>query len=270
MIDTSLNKKPSTLFLRQATKNKNPNNQNLNSSRGGSKRGSMLKHPGAKKKMGGKPRKKKKPKVEYKKKKSPFNKFLEKSDIVEIAIRAPHITDEEEMEIITCLYEHLATPTHETVGLYKLLIYYEQVQTFELLLDYRVKHNFKKDNILKDPKEIEDISMGRKDDDNIYDFDEIISDAFAYSIRLNKIHIAFYLFQKYEEDVYGNKILCIQEIFESFKNDDTQVNHVMFLEERLFILEKFTKYIEYKMGLEFLTIMHNQVLDDPKDNFLVY
>jgi len=112
--------------------------------------------------------------------------------------------------------------------------------------------------------------MGRKDDDNIYDFDEIISDAFAYSIRLNKLHISFYFFKKYENDVYGNKLLCIRAIFDSFKNDDSQVNHVMYLEERLFILEKFLKYIEYKMGLEFLTTMHDQVLDDAKDNFLVY
>ncbi|CAI2387331.1 unnamed protein product [Moneuplotes crassus] len=219
------------------------------------------------------PKKKSKPlppKPEYKKKKSPFNKFLEKSDIIEVAIRAAHISDDQEMELITELYDLLTTPTSETVALYKLLIYYEQIQTFELTLKNRIKHGVSKDRTMVTVRDLDEIQMGRKDDDNVYDFDEIISDAFAYSIRLNKIHISFYLFKKYEDDVYGNKFLCIKAIFESFKNDDTQINHVMYLEERLFILEKFSKYIEYKMGLEFLNIMHDQVLDDPKDNFLVY
>ena len=49
------------------------------------------------------------------------------------------------------------------------------------------------------------IPLGRNDDDNVYDIDEIISDAFSYSITLNKLHIAFYFFKKYEDDVYGNK-----------------------------------------------------------------
>jgi hypothetical protein len=214
------------------------------------------------------PAKTKKEAFKFIKKKSPFTKFLEKADIIEVALRAPQISDEEEKEIIVLLYEHLDTPTSETVGLYKLLIYYEQLQTFELLLGYRMNHAFSKPTA--ELKELEVITMGRKDDDNIYDFDEIISDAFAYSISLNKLHLAFYLFKKHEDDVYGNKLLCIKSIFESFRNDDDQVNHVMYLEERLFILEKFTRYIEYKMGLEFLTILHEQILDEPKHNFLVY
>lgn len=194
----------------------------------------------------------KKSAIYMRQKRSPFNKFLEKSDIIEIAIREPFVSDAQEKELITLLYEHLDTPTSETVSLYKLLIYYEQVQTFELLLTYRISFNFAKNKNLKSLKAPDELTLGRKDDDNIYDFDEIISDAFAYSIRLNKLHIAFYLFNKYEEDVYGNKFQCIKSIFDSFRNDDDQVNHVMYLEERLFILEKFMTHIEYKMGLEFL------------------
>ena len=71
-------------------------------------------------------------------KKNPFTKFLQKADVVEIAIRAPNISDEEELRVITVLYEQLAVPTNETVALYKLLIYYEQIQTFEMLLSYRL------------------------------------------------------------------------------------------------------------------------------------
>ena len=212
----------------------------------------------------------KKSAIYMRQKRSPFNKFLEKSDIIEIAIREPQVSDNQEKELITLLYEHLDTPTSETVSLYKLLIYYEQVQTFELLLTYRISFNFAKNKNLKSLKEPDELTLGRKDDDNIYDFDEIISDAFAYSIRLNKLHIAFYLFNKYEEDVYGNKFQCIKSIFDSFRNDDDQVNHVMYLEERLFILEKFMTHIEYKMGLEFLSLIHLQITDNPKDNFLVY
>jgi hypothetical protein len=282
MISNSFMKKPSTLFLSQKTRSKQiigskkgskpPSAMRLSKGKKKSTDSKFLQSPTNKAKIQKniKTIKKQPKKNHFKKKKSPFNKFLEKSDIIEIALRAPTVSDEEEMELITLLYEHLATPTNEIVNLYKLLIYYEQIQTFELLLDYRIKHNFSKDKGRKMLEEMEEYTMGRKDDDNIYDFDEIISDAFAYAIRLNKLHIAFYLFNKYEDDVYGNKFLCIKAIFESFKNDDTQVNHVMYLEERLFILEKFMKHIEYKMSLEFLTTMHLQVLDDPKDNFLVY
>ena len=117
---------------------------------------------------------------------------------------------------------------------------------------------------------LKNIPLGRNDDDNVYDVDEIISDAFSYSITLNKLHISFYLFKKYEDDVYGNKFICIKSLVDSFRSDDTSVHQLMYLEERLFILEKFMKHIEYKMGFEFLTVLHGQILDEPKDNFLVY
>lgn len=112
--------------------------------------------------------------------------------------------------------------------------------------------------------------MGRMDDDNVYDVDEIISDAFSYSIILNKLHISFYLFKKYEDDVYGNKFICIKALIDSFRCDDTSVYQLMYLEERLFILEKFMSHIEYKMGFEFLTVVQSQIMDQPKDNFIVY
>lgn len=129
-----------------------------------------------------------------KNKRSPFNKFLEKSDIVEIALRDNQISNKEEIKLITLLYDNLAVPTSETVSLYKMLIYYEEIQTFEMLLTYRVEHNFKKERKWK-VASFDSNDLGRKDDDNVYDFDEIISDAFAYSISLNKLHIAFYLFK---------------------------------------------------------------------------
>ena len=44
----------------------------------------------------------------------------------------------------------------------------------------------------------------------------------------------------------------------------------MYLEERLFILEKFMQFIEYNLALEFLTVIHQEILDDPSINFLVY
>lgn len=226
------------------------------------------------------------------KKRNPFNKFLEKSDIVEIAIRAPKISDNEELKTITVLFDQLSVPTNETVRLYKLLIYYEQIQTFEMLLRYRMKNGEKTNKetktnsiILKHSKEgekqseltsprrkfgVSQVSLGRKDDDNVYDFDEIVSDAFSYSISLNKLHIAFYLFKTYGDDVYGNKMECIKSILSSFKNADTQANQVMYLEERLFILEKFIKFIDYNLALEFLNIMSSEISDDPTINFLVY
>ena len=94
----------------------------------------------------------------------------------------------------------MSIPTLETIGLYKLLIYYEQLQTFELLL-FTNRDN-KSDPQKEAAKVLEDIPMGRMDDDNVYDVDEIISDAFSYSIILNKLHISFYLFKKYEDDIW--------------------------------------------------------------------
>ena len=84
-------------------------------------------------------------------------------------------------------------------------------------------------------------NIGRNDNDNIYEFDEIISDAFSHWISLNKLHIAFYLLSKYNNDVFGDKISWIKNIFDSFRNDDSQINHVMYLEERLYILEKINR-----------------------------
>ena len=59
-------------------------------------------------------------------------------------------------------------------------------------------------------------------------------------------------------------------MIDSFRCDDTSVYQLMYLEERLFILEKFMSHIEYKMGFEFLTVLHTQIMDKPKDNFIVY
>lgn len=204
-------------------------------------------------------------------KKNPFTKFLNKNDIVEIAIRAPNISDEEELHVITVLFDQLSIPTNETVSLFKLLIYYEQINTFEMLLSHMVKTvkiPVDRNKVMSDTDK--QVILGRNDDDNLYDYDEIISDAFSYAISLNKIHIALYLFKTYEDDVYGNKLLCIKSILNSFKNDETQVNQVLYLEERLFILEKFINYAEYKMALEFLDVMHEEIRDNAKTNFLVY
>ena len=68
--------------------------------------------------------------------KNPFNKYLEKADLVEIAIREPLIKNKEEMQLITLLFENLAIPTLETISLYKLLIYYEQIQS-HIIMRYR-------------------------------------------------------------------------------------------------------------------------------------
>ena len=202
-------------------------------------------------------------------KRNPFSKFLEKSDIIEVAIRTPRISNNEELQLIKLLYTNLKVPTNETVSLYKLLIFFEQIQTFEMLLAYRltsadIKKSPIKRKIVSNESAIQNLILGRKDDDSIYDLDEIVSDAFSYSISLNKLHIAFYLLNKYKDDVFGNQVSCIKSIFDSFRNDNTQINHLMYLEERLFILEKFMKFIDYKMGLEFLTIIHDQVLENPK------
>lgn len=39
----------------------------------------------------------------------------------------------------------------------------------------------------------------------VYDYDDIVSDAFAYSIQVNKLHLTFYLFKVYNKSVYGKR-----------------------------------------------------------------
>jgi predicted ATP-grasp superfamily ATP-dependent carboligase len=87
---------------------------------------------------------------------------------------------------------------------------------------------------------------------DVYDLEEIVSDAFSICIINNKMHIAFYLYRQYREAVLGNKQLCIEALIAAFKNDYQTKSKILHLEERLFILEKFLSYIDYKGALEVL------------------
>ena len=51
-----------------------------------------------------------------------------------------------------------------------------------------------------------------------YEFHEIISDMFSYSLSIDKLHIAFYFFRTYKEDVFLNKEASIDTIIQTFED----------------------------------------------------
>lgn len=99
---------------------------------------------------------------------------------------------------------------------------------------------------------------------------EIVSDAFSTAIISNKMHVAFYLYREYQSSVFGNKDISIGSIIESFKNDLLYRSKIIHLEEKLFILDKFLSYIEYKQGFELIEKLRDLIVEKAEGNFLVY
>ena len=80
-----------------------------------------------------------------------------------------------------------------------------------------------------------------------YEFDEILSDAFSYSIQINKIHLSFYFYRVYKEDVFVSKEESISNIIQTLEDHDTdRVSIIPYLEERLYLLEILSTDIEYE------------------------
>ena len=93
-----------------------------------------------------------------------------------------------------------------------------------------------------------------------YFFHEIISDAFSYALSIDKIHLAFYLFWIYKDDVAKNKELCIDTIIQTFdKQRYKKVKAVPYLEERLFMMELLISTIQYDQALSFLKIIEELI-----------
>ena len=106
--------------------------------------------------------------------------------------------------------------------------------------------------------------------DDIYDYDEIISDAFSYSISKNKLNISFYLFKNYHSSIFGNKDVCIESLIQSLKDETKESNKILFANERLFIIQNMIRYIDHSQCYELFDTIHEIINEDPDSNFLVY
>jgi hypothetical protein len=104
----------------------------------------------------------------------------------------------------------------------------------------------------------------------VYDYDDIVSDAFTYSIQINKFHLTFYLFKVYNKSVYGKRHACISSIINSLKLEAIGANKINFIDERLFILTKMMKFMDHKLAYKFLDTFEDIVKSSAEHNFLVY
>lgn len=89
-----------------------------------------------------------------------------------------------------------------------------------------------------------------------YEFSEILADAFSYSMSIDKIHIGFYLYKVYRDDVFMSKGLCIESLISTFKDQHyKKCNAVPYIEERLYMLEILIFDITYPQALDLLNTL---------------
>jgi hypothetical protein len=79
-----------------------------------------------------------------------------------------------------------------------------------------------------------------------YEFQEILADCFSYAMKIDKIHIAFYFYKVYKDEVFTTKELCVQSIIDTFNDQSLKkVNAIPYLEERLYMMELLISDIQY-------------------------
>lgn len=201
-------------------------------------------------------------------------KILEKKDIIEIVLSENHLTDDEIFHIIISFYGDLLKHNLENKYLFSTLILYERIDIFDMLISHCNRllesgaYGFIEDEI-DDDESIENFTHN-EEVKNVYDYDEIISDAFSYSIFKNKLNISFYLFKNYKRSIFGNKDVCIESITNSLKQETSQSNKIMFANERLFILQHMTGFIDHSQCYELLSLFEEIINENPDSNFLVY
>ena len=209
-------------------------------------------------------------------------KILEKKDVIEQVLWSESISEEEVVQIIISFYQDIVIVSHSVKSLFKLLILHEKIVLFDKIVDYCSEilesgdYGFK--DFTKEDEQQENsyydnityLSMGKSKKKEIYDYDQIVSDAFAYSISINKLHVTFYLFKVYKRSVYGNRHLCIESIIDSLRLESVISKKINFIDERLFILTKMMKSIDHKLAFELFDTLEEVISDPAENNFLVY
>ena len=215
-----------------------------------------------------------------------FYKILEKKDVIEEILTLDFLEEEEILDVILQFYDKLHYQNYLTQSLVKLIISFERVELFDMLVSYiaeileseqfwhRDESDSCEDECLQQNKSIieDGSSLGgiAKSKCEIYDYDDIVSDAFSYSISINKLHITFYLFKIYKSSVFGNSSASISSIINSLRIESSITNKVYFFEERLFIIEKLMKMMDHKLTYEFFDLLQEIIDVEADHNLLVF
>ena len=215
-----------------------------------------------------------------------YSKYLEKSDVIEISIDL--LEPNEVFDLIGILYDDLTEPTPSNYKLFKLLVKMEHMILFDMCIKRSMNPNKYKTDIFDEIKA--DVRRSRstinercqkeelseesehmmENKGNRYDVNEIVSDSFSNAIIMNKMHIAFYLYREYKQAVLGNIQVSIEAIIYAFQVDYLNYTKILNCEEKLFILEKFLPFIDYKKSFELLETFKNLLFEEPDHNFLTY
>ncbi|CAI2382176.1 unnamed protein product [Moneuplotes crassus] len=216
-----------------------------------------------------------------------YTKYLERSDVIEIAIDL--LDQEDVIKLIYVLYDDFGEPTPDNYKLFKLLIQTEHMELFELCIqrcldpkkmsfdtfeDIKAQVDQERSTFMKRINRSKNLEEDEKylikSKGSRYDVQEIVSDCFANAIVMNKMHIAFYLYREYKKAVLGNVQMSIDSILYAFKVDYQVKNKIINVEERLFVLEKFIPYIDYQKSFELIETYRNLICETPELNFMTY
>ncbi|CAI2385480.1 unnamed protein product [Moneuplotes crassus] len=206
-----------------------------------------------------------------------FYKILEARDIMQEVLLQDTLDDDTVFAIIEILYGQLHLRSGATQSLVKLIISYERVELFDILvsnisdiIESGEYENYEEDDFgnYKNDQSAENVNSNV--DTDLYDYDLLVSDAFSYSISINKLHITFYLFKQYKKSVFGNSDQCIRSIIDSVHSEALTQNKASSLDERLFIITKLMKKMDHKLAYEFLDLMDEIILYPADKNLFVY
>lgn len=213
-----------------------------------------------------------------------YFKIIEKRDIVSRILGQDLLADEAIFDVILILYGGLQFRNGDTQALVKLIISYERVELFDMVVTHISEiletgaYGYLSEDESSDEESETKVAEadkqakknGNVDKYDIYDYDLIVSDAFSYSISINKLHITFYLFNQYQRSVFGNSEQCIESIITSIQSESATANKVLSIDERLFIMTKLMKYMDHKVTYTFLDLMQEIVSAPAENNLFVY
>ncbi|CAI2386274.1 unnamed protein product [Moneuplotes crassus] len=169
-------------------------------------------------------------------------KYLQEKDIIEIAVIICFFTPEQICELCSLIFfwkgpELSSLDTRFPLSLYKLLLFYEELEAFQLLYSKESNDRLKKIIILK---------------------------SFSYSLLISNPLIAIYLRNIYPDELYSNKSECIDAIL-TYLNEFTELNgstiyrRVKHLEQYLYIIERMISYFSFQQGKYLLNIFETLI-----------
>lgn len=198
------------------------------------------------------------------------SKYLEKDDIINLAINYNLLSDHNLYELILEMYPNLGANNKDTFKLFNLIISHNKLQIFDDLIKEVAMHTIIEQELENNQKKNFKSTKLKMDFKEDQAYQQVISNTFYHAISLRKMRIAYYLFIKYPNDVYANKTKCIDSILGLFKHSWTQSSQIDSIEEVLFLLSKFKKFISYSQAEDLLLTLSEKLVENPEDNFIVF